>query len=160
MAQNSPQMTSKDLGWIILLVVLLVVGYALGYKTAPVQIKTVTQKETQTVYQKPLIPNRSTNIIVWAPYPQQEVNKKITIVGEARVFESQFTIQLKNEAGKVIAQKTITTVNGDVGQFNLFKGVLNFTVTQKTNATLEAFDYSAKDGSIQDLVSIPVVLTP
>ena len=145
---------------ILFVIASLGIGYYIGFNKAPKKevIKEITK--TETVYVKPTVPNSSKNIIVYSPYPQQEFSEKVMIVGEARTFENNVNFWLKDKNGKVIKEGNTTAVGGEIGQFNLFKGTLNFTVAEKTEATLEILQYSAKDGSVEDLVMIPVILLP
>jgi len=109
-----------------------------------------TQPETPTV---------SANIKVTAPILNETVDSPFMIKGEARVFESQFNWKLKNADGSVLSEGTGTANAPDMGQFGPFEIEVRYNLAQEASGTLEVFDYSAKDGAVQDLASIPVRLT-
>lgn len=106
---------------------------------------------------------RKANIIVTSPVAMAgqtgaKVDNPITITGRARVFESQFNWRLKNAAGSVIAEGTAYANAPDMGQYGDFTIKIPVPVGNGPSLTVEVFDYSAKDGALQDLVKIPIVL--
>ncbi len=76
--------------------------------------------------------------------------------GKARVFESQFSWRLKDSNGKVVGQGQAMANSPDVGKYGPFQIEVEFAETNGSKATFEVFDSSAKDGSEQDLVSVPI----
>ena len=106
--------------------------------------------------------NRQTtgNIIVSEPKPNNEVSSPMTITGKARVFENTFNIRLKEKSGQVLAEDTVMAQSQEVGEFGSFTKQLTFSAPSESEGMLEVFDYSAKDGSVADLVSITVKFNP
>lgn len=104
------------------------------------------------------------NIIVTSPIALAgqagaKVDNPITVTGRARVFENQFNWRLKNGIGSVIAEGTAYANAPDTGQYGDFAIKIPVSVGNGPSLTVEVFDYSAKDGTLQDLVKIPVVLS-
>jgi|GEM_PF-1285968 len=96
------------------------------------------------------------NIIVSAPTSGQQLTSPFKVEGRARVFENQVNIRVKNKSGQVlITEKTLAKAPeaGQWGDFSISIGYQFFTTKE---GVVEVYATSAKDGSEQDLVSIPV----
>lgn len=102
----------------------------------------------------------SGNVVVTGPRPNTRVCGLIRVTGRARVFESTLNLRLVDATGTTLAEE-ITMANApDMGYFGDFDTTLRFTPpTSPSTGTLMVFDYSARDGSIIDLVEIPVQLS-
>ena len=98
------------------------------------------------------------NIIVRSPEPGAVVTSPLVISGQARVFEAQFNVTLYGELGGVIAETTGMSQEGQA--LSPFEVKLTFAVSREQPACLWVFDYSAKDGSIMDVVQVPIALAP
>ncbi len=99
------------------------------------------------------------NIAVTSPKPNDTVQFPIIITGKARVFESQLNYRITDEKGNVLSKGDTTANSPDAGQFG------PFTITVSSlgdftsgKMTIEIFDYSAKDGSEIDKVTIPITI--
>jgi spore germination protein GerM len=101
-------------------------------------------------------PENKPNIIVTSPKSGDSIGLPLKISGTARVFESQFNYRLKDQNGNILAQGNGTANAPDAGQYGNFEITENYTLPSRDTGTLEVFDYSAKDGSMIDLVSIPI----
>jgi hypothetical protein len=92
------------------------------------------------------------------------VSQRFEVKGTARVFENQVTIRLKEKlSGKMIGETNAYADAPDMGQFGEFRAgiVLNDpSLRSGTEMVLEVFQYSAKDGSEIDKVSVPITFTP
>lgn len=115
------------------------------------QSPTVTATPTPT-------PPRQANITVTSPLANAVVTNPIKVTGMERTFENYVNWRLYDRNGnKLLEGNTIGTAP-DTGQF----GTYSFTIIAPTSApkALEiwVFQYSAKDGSIVDLVKVPVTL--
>ncbi|OGY48419.1 MAG: hypothetical protein A2663_01680 [Candidatus Buchananbacteria bacterium RIFCSPHIGHO2_01_FULL_46_12] len=101
------------------------------------------------------------NIIVFNPRKDEEITLPFTIKGQARVFENTLNYRLKDSAGKILATGIINAQSPDMGQFGDFSLGISDLYQKPTdnNVILEVFDYSAKDGSVIDLNTIPLKLT-
>lgn len=96
-------------------------------------------------------------ILVEAPSPGDQVSSPIRVTGTANVFEATFLIELTDAAGKVVVQQTVMATSGS-GTRGTFDVALRYAGHQPGPGKLTVFDASAKDGSRQDVVDIPVVL--
>jgi hypothetical protein len=102
-------------------------------------------------------PSPQGNIHVTSPAPNQEILVPLSVTGEARVFENTIQIRLRDENGDILVEDTVTAQSPDIGQFGPFSDSLSYPAPKGTKGTVEVFDYSAKDGSEIDKVTIPVV---
>ena len=99
---------------------------------------------------------QSPNIIVFAPKAGTEVGVPLRVEGEARVFENQLNVRLKDADGTILTERGVTAQSPDIGLYGPFALELTYPEPEGTEGTIEAFDYSAKDGSEIDKVIIPV----
>ncbi len=103
-----------------------------------------------------MAPSSSQNIEVLSPRSGDKVKSEFVVKGNARTFESNVAIRLYDSEGNVLIE-TFTLANApDIGQFGPFEKMISY-VTDSQTGTLEVFQYSAKDGSQIDKVTIPVV---
>ncbi len=107
------------------------------------------------------------NIIVLSPKPGEQVSNPIHVVGKARVFEATFVYRLLDASGRVLIESNAMTRGPsvpDYGDIDIKVPVLVRTpevISGNANPlsfTLEVFEYSAKDGAVVNLVSVPVTL--
>ena len=77
------------------------------------------------------------------------------LAGTASVFEGSFAARLQDAGGHRIVTKTIQASQGAPGRGS-FRKVIAFS-TAATRGTLVVYDQSMKDGSLQNVVRIPVV---
>lgn len=81
-----------------------------------------------------------------------EVANPLVVTGRARTFENSVSLRLRDAAGALITE-TFTTSTGEMGHHNPYRGTLWVTRDPRGEITVEALEYSAKDGSEQSLVS-------
>jgi hypothetical protein len=79
----------------------------------------------------------------------------VVVFGRARTFENTVQVRVRNAAGDVIGQK-FTTSTGEMGHHNPFSVQLWIVRDPGSSLTVEAFEYSAKDGSERSLTSMKV----
>ncbi|MEX0587328.1 MAG: Gmad2 immunoglobulin-like domain-containing protein [Patescibacteria group bacterium] len=97
------------------------------------------------------------DIYLETPWPGDEASGSFLIAGSAQgAFESTIVARLKTVNGTVLFEQPITYNAPDVGELGYFNITVNFTTTAESG-TLEVFHTSAMDGSILDLVSVPLV---
>lgn len=101
-------------------------------------------------------PQPQPNIVVTEPRANQEVGLPLTIKGEARVFENTFSYRLRNADGSTLVEGFGTANAPDIGQYGPFTVTLNYPRPTSSAGTVEVFNYSARDGSEENKVSIPV----
>lgn len=89
-----------------------------------------------------------------------EVASPITFSGTANVFEGSFQVKLIDCDGlKVIEQVIGQTQAGEVGVSNPYSVTITYPSSYAGHyAYIEAYDLSAKDGSVQDTIQVPVLL--
>lgn len=95
-----------------------------------------------------------------APKPQRNITiesvtvaNPLVITGKARTFENNVALRVRNARGAVIAED-FTTATGDMGNHNPYRAEVWLTSDPGARITVEALEYSAKDGSEQSLVSV------
>ncbi len=104
----------------------------------------------------------SGNMLVTSPLPNESVLHDFIITGQARVFENQFAWRVLDPEGTVLASGSAYAYASDVGQFGAFEIPVRLPVSASfgtDRVTVEVFDYSAKDGSVIDLVRVSVTLS-
>jgi hypothetical protein len=102
-------------------------------------------------------PARERNIYIDAV----EVANPVVITGRARTFENSVALRVRNARGAVIAE-SFTTSNGEMGQHNPYRATVWLNEDPGARITVEALEYSAKDGSPQSLVKLdkPFTVAP
>jgi hypothetical protein len=98
-------------------------------------------------------------ITVSRPQPNARIATGATIAGDASVFEAALQWRITDSAGRVLAQGITTASAGAPG-----RGTYSVTATfippaTDTVAFVEVFNTSAKDGTIDEIVRVPVVVT-
>lgn len=97
-------------------------------------------------------------IVVDEPRVGATTPSPITVSGTANVFEATVSIRVLDAAGKTIA-RTFTTATCGTGCRGDFTASVRYRVGRTQRGTVEVFSVSAKDGSPQHLVAVPVRLT-
>lgn len=100
--------------------------------------------------------NKEENIRVLEPQPNDAISLPFALKGEARVFEGAFNYRLKDSDGTVLIERFATAHGIDASQFAPFEISVSYPEPKGKIGILEVFDYSAKDGSEIDMVSVPV----
>jgi Immunoglobulin-like domain of bacterial spore germination len=97
-------------------------------------------------------------IVVDSPVCGAEVKSPVTISGTASVFEAALVVVVKDSAGQELARANVLASNSVGGTFSQD---LSFSPPGgSVNGTIEAFNISPRDGSIVNVFSVPVTLTP
>jgi len=96
----------------------------------------------------------STWIKVFEPHPSQVVEGSLNLRGLCSVFEGTVNFRLVRDS---------TTLHegfaqGAMGDWGYFEAQIPLDTVESGPAVLEVFTYSAKDGSVQDLISIDVTV--
>jgi hypothetical protein len=76
----------------------------------------------------------------------------VVIEGLARTFENNVVIRLRDAKGALI-HETFTTSRGEMGQHNPYRAEVFVTRDPGGKVTVEALEYSARDGSERSLVA-------
>lgn len=151
--------------WITIGIIILV--FVLAFKQAPnePQIERPSDSQSQedsdisdiiaNENNEPSV-SESGNIKVMEPYSGQQIASPLVVKGEARVFENAFSMRLKDSSGNIIISKDVTAKAPESGEFGSFSELMLFDEKASGDGILEVYSNSAKDGSEQDVVSIPV----
>jgi len=112
---------------------------------------------TPTPVPTPLLSARG-GILVKEPLANTRVRSPLTISGEASVFEAALVWQVTDTAGRVLAGDFTTATVGAPG-----KGTFSITATYKDPPSdiigfAEVFTRSPKDGTIDEIVRVPLIL--
>lgn len=96
------------------------------------------------------------NMVVYEPDPNDTVGVPLIITGRARVFENTFAYRLTDSAATVLVEGHAMANAPDTGTFGEFSVSTSYAKPTTATGTLEVFEYSAKDGSEINKVTIPV----
>lgn len=96
------------------------------------------------------------DVLVESPLWGQKVTSPLRVSGTADVFEAVFLLEIRAGSTVVVRQRVQAT--SGTGTRGTFAVRLTYTSTSSGDGTLTAFVYSAKDGSRQNLSSLPVRL--
>ena len=86
-----------------------------------------------------------------------KLTSPVTISGDASVFEAALAWRITDTAGRVLVEGFTTASLGAPGRGS-YAVSAPYTVPAETVAFIEVFSRSAKDGSIDEIVRIPVTL--
>lgn len=100
--------------------------------------------------------NGQGNIRVVSPESNDEVGLPLIIRGQARVFENQFSWRVRDADGTILVEGSAMANSPDIGQFGPFEILASYPAPKGNTGTVEVFNYSARDGSEENMVRIPV----
>ncbi|MDP9274903.1 MAG: GerMN domain-containing protein [Chloroflexota bacterium] len=102
----------------------------------------------------------SDRIAVTAPKPGAIANSgaDLTLTGSARVFEANVVWRVLDSSGKVAANGHFLTSLGSSAVWGTFNTKIPMPANVRGNLTLEVYEASAKDGSAQGVVHIPLAV--
>ena len=98
-------------------------------------------------------------ITVAVPLEGDEISSPAVVSGTADVFEATVSLRILDAAGHVLV-RDFTTATCGTGCRGEYEAALEFEVDQAQDGTVQVWWDSPKDGSRQDVVSIPVTLLP
>jgi germination protein M len=93
-------------------------------------------------------------LLVESPLPGDRAVSPLRVTGLGSVFEATFNIQVVDSAGVTVYDRFAMTSEGQT--MAPFDVTITFSPTRPGPVTLRVFDYSAKDGSVIDLVEVPL----
>lgn len=100
------------------------------------------------------------NIVVSSPAHGAQVKSPVQVGGLARVFEGTVEIVIRDGQGKELG-RGVTAASAGAPQRGQFTAALSFSApVSKVPGTVEVFSRNPRDGSVENLVSVPVVLMP
>jgi len=96
------------------------------------------------------------NIKVSTPVANQQLSSPFKVEGQAKVFENQVNIRVKGKDGKILIQETAIVKSPEVGEWGDFSIEVNYDFNLTKEGFVEVYSTSARDGSAENLVSVPV----
>ncbi|MEX1193736.1 MAG: Gmad2 immunoglobulin-like domain-containing protein [Dehalococcoidia bacterium] len=97
-------------------------------------------------------------LIVNSPSAGLQVSSPLVVQGLATAFEAVFHITIVDAEGNEITDQPGMTEEGQV--LAPYEEPVAFEVTEATDACLEVYMLSAMDGSVINMVQVPIVLLP
>ncbi|HYI09040.1 MAG TPA: GerMN domain-containing protein [Thermoanaerobaculia bacterium] len=116
-------------------------------ETAPADATIV--EETTAPPSKPPAPTPAADREIYIDGVQ--VANPIVIAGRARTFENNVVLRARDARGALLVEG-FTTSDGEMGRHNPYRGSLWLTRDPGNRITVEALEYSTKDGSERSLV--------
>ena len=98
------------------------------------------------------------NVVIVSPSQEATVTSPLIIEGFGRVFENTIQWRLKDNNNVVRDEGVDLVLAEEPGYFGLFRLELFLPAFAEDSFLLEIFSRSAKDGSEQDLISLPLRL--
>ncbi|MCP2239220.1 Gmad2 immunoglobulin-like domain-containing protein [Thermoanaerobacterium thermosaccharolyticum] len=102
--------------------------------------------------------SQNANIIVLSPMKNNSVSSPVKVVGKARVFEAVVNIRILDSNGNILSQTSVQASAGAPSWGDFEADIQYKPLSTPQDGTLQVFSLSPKDGSVQDLVSIPLHL--
>lgn len=96
-------------------------------------------------------------IVVSDPVVGQRVSSPVTVAGTANVFEATVSLRLLDASGREIATRFTTATCGS-GCRGSWSVSVPYRLSRTQSGTVEVYEVSAKDGSRQHVVNVPVML--
>ena len=143
--------------FLLLLFSLLSCGERSGPQGGEAGTGTTPAKQQPVKTEADAPPADGPNIVVELPTQGQKVSGGFVLKGEARTFENTVSYRVVGEGGERVAEGNLMAV-GDAGAMNPFTTEVTLPGKYAGRATLEVFQYSARDGRPIDVVKIPIAV--
>ena len=123
----------------------------------PTTTATATPRSTASAAATPITSAKG-GITVSAPLANARVTSPVTISGDASVFEAALQWRIVDGGGKVLSSGIATASRGapDRGTFSVSASYP--PPSADTIGAIEVYDTSPKDGAVDELVRVPVVI--
>jgi germination protein M len=96
-------------------------------------------------------------IMIESPVSGDAVTSPVRVFGNSNTFEGTCLLEIVDASGNVLANEIVTATSGN-GQRGTFDVTVTFTARQPGHGIVRAYEESAEDGSIINLVEVPVEL--
>ncbi|MCX6743167.1 MAG: DUF333 domain-containing protein [Candidatus Parcubacteria bacterium] len=96
------------------------------------------------------------NIQVTNPLANQQLTSPFKVEGRARVFENQVNVRVKSKDGRTLITESTIVKSAEAGTWGDFSLEISYDFNLTKEGYVEVYSTSAKDGSDENLVSIPV----
>jgi len=97
-------------------------------------------------------------ITVRAPLANARITTPVTISGDASVFEAALQWRIVDGGGKVLSSGSTTASQGAPGRGTFSVNAPYPPPSADTLGVIEVYDTSPKDGTVDELVRVPVVI--
>ncbi len=98
------------------------------------------------------------SIVVRQPQANARVSSPLGIGGDASVFEAALSWRITDTAGRVVAQGSATATAGAPARGTFSVTAFYTEPSADTLGFVEVYDRSPRDGSIDEIVRVPVTL--
>jgi hypothetical protein len=153
-------------GLIISLLVILVgavIWWQFGSNTPAVSVSPTPTSSLS--FSPSLSPSPSTSMVqpkitITSPKANETVDALVTVVGKANVFENQFTVRAKDNAGRIVYQANAVMSDAkDAGQYGNYSIKIPIPAGATSPIKIESYSLSPKgDGSYEGYASVLVKL--
>ena len=97
-------------------------------------------------------------IRITSPSQNQKVKTPFKIIGDTKVFENQFNYRVTDSLGRILGEGTITAKSQNLSGFAPFEVTVSSLADVKGKGNIEVFDYSPKDGSVINKLTLPITI--
>ena len=123
---------------------------------APTPYPTVSVSEDYTVVDTDAISSQSSgNIEVLSPLAEDRVKSGFAVKGNARMKDNTVIIRLSDSTGNILIETMAITNSPSTGNYGPFEKIINFSSNYQSGQ-LDVFQFDKNDGSITDMVTIPL----
>ncbi|TAK04241.1 hypothetical protein EPO34_03800 [Patescibacteria group bacterium] len=98
------------------------------------------------------------NLVVTSPLLGSIVTSPLVVFGFGRTFEQSFAYRIRDAANKVVFEGHALTAASGMGMYGPFRTDIILPAMAEKGFSLEVFQFSAKDGTVIDLVTVPLTL--
>ena len=96
-------------------------------------------------------------ILVESPTLGETISSPVRITGTANTFEATFQLNITDWDGRIVYDEVVTATSG-TGTRGTFDVTASFDVDRSGPGSIIAFVYSARDGSQENVIEIPVYI--
>ena len=105
-------------------------------------------------------PGQVGNIVIQSPQGGDRITSPVTVNGKARVFEATLELVVRDSLGRQLGMAVVTASEA-APAWGEFTAQTEFaSPSREERGSIEAYNRSARDGSIENLVRVQVILLP
>jgi len=101
-------------------------------------------------------PVKELNIKIDRPSDNEQLSSPFTVEGQAKVYENDVYVRVTSKDGRVLIEEQTTANYSDAGQWGDFDIDIDYEFSLTKEGYVEIYSLSAKDGSEENLIQIPV----
>jgi LysM repeat protein len=105
-----------------------------------------------------VIPTRHPHVLIDRPTASEIARGSVRVTGRSDTFEAHVALRVLDRNLRVVGSGF--AMGGSLGEYRRFEGVVTFSVPFAQVGYVEAYEVSAKDGSMIHTESVRVLLTP